>query len=281
MQTTLIILYSLFFLSITWYRFHYGLFLLFLLLPTYLIRFDVGPLPTTLVEVMIWILTFTWIIKYKSSIIYHLSHTIRQYPTLFIASALFLLSATISIFTSVDLRAAAGEWKAFYVEPIIVFLIIITTYTQEFGVENEKKIRRLEDYKINKSFNPCLPASKVSIFQSSTIQAILFGLVLCGLATSILAIYQHFTGWMVPYSFWENKNTYRVTGWYGFPNGVGLFLAPIVPLALYIIIQSWKKLKESNWKLEIGNWGFLISSFLFLISAPFAIFFAKSISKPT
>ena len=42
----------------------------------------------------------------------------------------------------------------------------------------------------------------------------------------------------MPYSFWENQNTFRVTAWYGFPNAVGLFLAPLIPLAIYLIKQK-------------------------------------------
>jgi len=59
---------------------------------------------------------------------------------------------------------------------------------------------------------------------------------------------------MVPWEFWENRNTYRVTGWYGFPNAVGLFIAPLIPLSLYLLKKNIINLKKRNWKLETGNW---------------------------
>ncbi|MFA5813093.1 MAG: O-antigen ligase family protein [Patescibacteria group bacterium] len=244
----LIILYSLFFVLITWLRFRLSLFFLFLLLPTYLIRFNIGPLPTTLLEAMIWIIIAVWIVKRFQ--ISNFRFQILRHKILFIGSFIFLVAATASIFTSVDVRAAAGEWKAFYIEPFLIFIILITT------INNQQS------------------TTKSLIFNLQSL--ILFALILSGLATSLLAIYQHFTGFMVPYAFWENGNAFRVTGWYGFPNAVGLFLAPIVPIALYLLIQSFQRLKKRNWKLETGNWLTLVSSFLFLISSPLAIIFAKS-----
>jgi O-antigen ligase len=201
----------------------------------------------------------------------NLKSLILNHKFLFIGSALFLLGATISIFASTNLRAAAGEWKAFYVEPFLVFLILVTTLkTNNFNQKNEKdlKIRRLEDYK-EKFFN-------LSIFQSSIMDLILYALILCGLITSVLAIYQYSTGWMVPYAFWQNRNTFRVTAWYGFPNGVGLFLAPLVPLAIYLLKQSFLKFKKTNWKFDIWNWKMFIDSLLLIPCALLAIYYAKS-----
>ena len=94
----------------------------------------------------------------------------------------------------------------------------------------------------------------------------------------------------MPWDFWQNNASYRVTAWYGFPNGVGLFLAPLVPLAIYLVIHSFEELKNiKNFKFQISNFksssniqysifniSLLLISFSFLISVPFAILFAKS-----
>ncbi len=230
-------LYFIFFTFIAWHRFRLALALFFLLLPTYLIRFSIGPLPTTLLEIMLWIIIIIWIIKFNKNIIYHLSSIIKQNKLLSIAILLFLISATISVFTSINLRSALGEWKAFYVEPILIFFILITNYK----------------LLITKKF----------------VNNLLFALILSGLLTSLLAIYQHFTGWLVPYDFWQNQNTFRVTAWYGFPNAVGLFLAPLIPLSIYLITQY--KLQKNI----IYHLSFIVALFFVLIS-PLAIFFAKS-----
>ncbi len=159
----MIIAYCLLFTFLAWRNFNFALAFLFFCLPTYLIRFHIGPLPTTLLELMIWIITIVWLIKYHKTIISNSKFQISKHKSIFIAIGLFILAATISIFISINFRSALGEWKAFYVEPIILFIIIITTVRQN----------------------------------TKTINRIIYALVLSGLITSILAIYQHFTGWLV------------------------------------------------------------------------------------
>lgn len=244
----LLTVYCLLFILITWHYFHLGLVLFFLLLPTYLIRFHLGPLPTTLLEVMIWIITIIWLIKYKSNIRYQIADNIKKYPTLFISTGLFLIAATISVLTSINLRAALGEWKAFYVEPILIFIILITTLNpfSDDKQKQDQKIKGPEDQKLSGSFD-------FPIFRFSFTNTIIYALILSGLITSILAIYQHFTGWLVPYSFWQNQNTFRVTAWYGFPNAVGLFLAPLVPLAIYLIKQKLNEIKKRDKRYKIRD----------------------------
>ena len=246
----LTLLFTISFFLIAWYRFRVGLFFLFLLLPTYLIRFHVGPVPSTLLEVMIGILLLVWIIREwqlaraKKDFFVRLTAPIRllytTHRSLAIALTLFLLGATISVYTAVHLRAAAGEWRAFFIEPVLLFFLLIVT------VKNKKDRH-----------------------------AILLGLLLCGLITSFLSIYQHFTGFMVPWSFWQNRHTYRVTGWYGYPNAVGLGLAPLLPLAWYGLLENTKTRKQEN-KKTLTVFVFLFSCF-FVLTATLALIFAKGV----
>ncbi len=251
MAFILIFLFATLFAYTTYRRFAWGVFLLCLLLPTYLIRFNVGPLPTTVLEVMIWIILLLGFFKKG---IPPLAATlgrddIKKNRLLLSGIFLFILGATVSIFTSINTRAALGEWKAFYVEPVLLFIILV--------IRNPKSyILHLTSY-------------------------ILTPLILCGLATSLLSIYQHFTGFLVPHAFWANQNTYRVTGWYGFPNAVGLFLAPLVPLAVYLVKENFGVVKVRMKELKITE--FFNSSILqfficllFLPSSLLAILFAKS-----
>ncbi len=263
---------------ITWRKFHHGIFLLFLLLPTYLIRFHIGPLPTTLLEMMIWIILVIWLIKYNKKIILNLKSYFLNHKSLFISICAFLLATTISIFTSVDIRAALGEWKAFYIEPFLIFLLIITT-TNEQSSKNSKQKHQ------NK-----LQVTSYKLQKTKIVNSILSALIISGLVTSMFAIYQHFTGFLVPHAFWANGDSYRVTAWYGFPNGVGLFLAPLVPIATYLIKINFEEFKKRMLNVEyrilikskkgyIQNSIFYIlfvSYILYLISAPFAVIFAKS-----
>jgi len=276
----LLTIYCLLFTLLTWKRLHWGLFLLFLLLPTYLIRFNLGPLPTTLLEVMIWIIFVVWLNKYRQTIVYSLWSIVKKNKLLFIGISLFLISATISLFFSTNLRSALGEWKAFYVEPILLFIILITSNKQ--SAEKQSLISNFK-FQISKCFplwqrggfersekTGCVGHSAICNLQST----IIFALILTGLVTSLLAIYQHFTGFLVPYAFWQNQNTFRVTAWYGFPNAVGLFLTPLIPLSIYLAKQSWNqiKLQVSSYKFQMV---IFVSCLLFLLSSLLAIIYSK------
>lgn len=212
-------------------KFEYWIFALFLLLPTYLIRFHIGPLPSTVLELIVLLVVITGLWRFPSA-----KALIQKNKLLATGIAFFLTAATISIFTSVDVRAAAGEWRAFYIEPILIFFVL-SAYLKSLAIEKRKDT--IQNY-------------------------ILLPLIISALTTSILCIYQHFTGWLVPYAFWANRETYRVTGWYGFPNAVGLFLAPIIPLALYLIDEQWKKNKK-----------IVLLASITILTSFFAIIFAK------
>lgn len=204
-----IIIFYICFAFIASQRYIFSLSIFLFLLPTYLIRFYILGIPTTLLEGMFYILFLLWLsgntkqnidfkkIKTKIKSIY------TKNKPLFWGGGIFALSATINIFTSVDIRSALGVWKAFYIEPLLFALIIATI------IENKKQLH-----------------------------TILYGLVFSGLATGILVLYQHFTGWMVPWDFWENMQTYRATGWWGFPNGVGFYLSLIFPFGIYLFIAK-------------------------------------------
>ncbi len=210
--------------------------ILFTLLPTYLLRFQIGPLPTTVLEILVIITIATWgYLKIKNRD-WSLLKNVPNKNIFFISVSLFLLGATIGIFVSPNFRSALGEWKAFYFEPIIIGLIIIDT-----------------------------------IKTKADLNKILSGLVIGSLTTAILGVYQHFTGWLVPNSFWANRNTYRITGWYGFPNSVGILLAPLIPITIYLISEFWKDNKNTK-----KNYFILFLFTVFLITAPLAIIFAKT-----
>lgn len=201
---------------------------------------------------MVLALLVSSLIKHKNrlkAVIQNLKHVLFQHKTLCIATGLFILAASISVMVSIHTRAALGEWKAFYIEPILLFLLLIIEFTHRTPQNSQNRTEKIT-------------------------YTLLSPLILLGLITTILALYQHATGWMVPWDFWENRNTYRVTGWYGFPNGVGIFLAPLIPLAIYTAISMIKKIRTNT--LLSKEFFLMSTSVIFLLTAPFAILFAKS-----
>jgi O-antigen ligase len=89
------------------------------LAPAYVIRWHVGPLPTTLLEVAL-----------LATIAVFAAETVRQGSRiewrgpLTVPAALFVLAGAISVLVSGDHRAALGLFRAYFLEPAAYFLIL-------------------------------------------------------------------------------------------------------------------------------------------------------------
>jgi O-antigen ligase len=256
LSTILIILFFCFFVCLAWRNLIWATAFVVAFLPSYLIRFNLGPIPLTLLEGMILILFITWSIKSlrarptklaepnKSASIfqnYGIASTLKRLATTgwWWTILLWLAVATISMFVSPDLRAAAGIWKAYFIEPILFFIVFVS-------VIKEKK----------------------------DLELIFYALGFSALYISAFAIYQKFTGIAIPNPIWQAAETRRVTSFYGYPNAVGLYLAPIV--TLYV---GWLFNKILNTKYEIQNAKKLLTviyQLLIISLSIFSIIFARS-----
>ena len=121
---------------------------------------------------------------------------------------LFLIAATVSVFVSADKVAALGIWKAYFIEPVLFFVVLTQTLAKPGA-----KPREGDDQ---------LSSTSINFHQLFT------ALGLSGLFVAIPAIVQKFTAWGIANPFWAAEETRRVVSWYGFPNAVGLYLAPVV-----------------------------------------------------
>lgn len=166
------------------------------LAPLYVVRFRfapvplVGEYPTTLLEILILLTIFSWILEKGPSAIRHTIYEIRKNPSLI----LFLLAGIISIFVSPDRYGALGTFKAYIVEPLLIYFVV-------------KDIAKDKDSRL----------------------VILYSLLFSALWLSILAIFQGLFGWFVvtPHEMAEN----RAHGVYNTANALGLYLGPLVMLA--------------------------------------------------
>ncbi|MBT4153823.1 MAG: O-antigen ligase family protein [Candidatus Magasanikbacteria bacterium] len=217
-------------------------FSLFLLLPTYLVRFSVGGIPTTVLEilVLVFVAASAWHYAHTRTSPLPLLRNLRtNSPLLFWGTALFLAGATISIFTAVDIRAAAGAWKAFFIEPVFFAIILL-----DLG---RKKI--INPYK-----------------------HIIVPLLACAAATAVYALYQYMHPELIPAGFFVNEYTFRTTAWYGFPNGVGIFLGSTFAFIFSVLAMRMKRMQEQG--LQHAPL-FLLQSLL-LVLFIFAILTARS-----
>jgi putative inorganic carbon (HCO3(-)) transporter len=192
----------------------WGFLLLVAFLPAYLIRFPLGGIPTTALEVLFAIMFAAWLMKREKRLI-----DIKGWGLLLL---LWLGVATLQLFVPPDFRAAAGVWKAYFVEPVIFFLMAC-----DFLRTHEERDQAL------------------------------WALGAAALAIGILAFIQRWTGWGVPPPFNgvpifpATEAEFRSTAFYGFPNAIGLFLAPLIPLFIGCLYADRKRKHRASFWLSV------------------------------
>lgn len=231
-----IIIFTFFFVVLAIARLDYALFFIIATLPSYLIRFSLYGLPLTILEVMI-IITFTvwfikvWLPNWRKRLKEREGRL--RYPFSWEIILLVISSFVAAGVAHFD-QGALGIWKAYFFEPILVFILVL-------NLAQEKK-----DW-----------------------QKILGAFLISALSVSLIAIYQKITGQFIFNDFWAQEATRRVVSWFGYPNAIGLYLAPLI-----MIFTGW----FFSWPHQT-NLSRSIKKILIIItiaSAISAIYFAKS-----
>ena len=107
-----------------------GLFFVIVCLPLYLLRFKVFGIPTTVLEQMIYLLFLFWLFS-KSTLPKPLFNK-RLWPV-----ALIFLGVSLSALFASDLTVAGGIWKGWFVDPLLLMLVIIGI------VKSQQQVRAL------------------------------------------------------------------------------------------------------------------------------------------
>lgn len=235
-MTSLIIIALVFFAIIAYLRLHLSVLLIIALLPAYLLRFNVFSIPSTLLEAMILISFLVWVYRATNFQVrkwYKEKNNRAHYPFAKEIIAILVL-AFISLGLAKFSNAGLGILKAYFFEPIILYILILNTL--------QGKKRR---------------------------EGIVLALSLGALHVSFLALYQQISGLYIFNPSWALAETRRVVSWFGYPNAVGLYLAPIVAISfsyLHKIIKE--KIKQKSFLKIILS--------LSIITSILAIYFAKS-----
>ena len=240
-----IILLILFFSSyayLAWRNLLWATAALIALLPAYLIRFSLGPMPMTALETILLILFVVWFIKLKlkKEKLNHPTKILEKKKWTWLIFA-WLSFAIVSFMISPDLRAAAGIFKAYFVEPILFLLVFLSV------VKTRKDL-----------------------------DLIFYTLGISALYISAFAIYQKFTGFAIPNPIWQAAATRRVTSLYGYPNAIGLYLAPIIILHVGWLISKFQISGFKFKKIIITNLKPLIFQLFVIVSSSAAVVFARS-----
>lgn len=184
------------FALLAWQDLKLALTMIVALSPAYLIRFQVG-IPTTVLEGMILIAFAVWTVTTRHN------QGIKAALGAYGSPLFFLLAiATFACLWSPDLVTSLGIWKAYFIEPFLVFVMLRTTF-----VAREDWTRAIT------------------------------GLALTSIVIAAFAIFQKLTGLGLPIP-WDLDH--RATSIFEYPNAVGLFLAPAISALLVLRSRiSW------------------------------------------
>ncbi|MBU0722177.1 O-antigen ligase family protein [Patescibacteria group bacterium] len=215
-------------------------------MPSYLIRFNILNIPSTLLEVMIWSVFLVWIIANWTRIKANIAECFKKnnkkikihYPFDWEIILLLLVSfaaAGVAGFSP----SALGIWKAYFFEPILFFIVVFNIIQKEQGKNK-----------------------------------ILLALAMSAFLVSLLAIYQKFTGALIDNPLWATEATRRVVSFFGYPNAVGLYLGPIILILVGLLTELFKNIKkDQTFNFQILKINFIVVS---IVCSLLAIYFAKS-----
>lgn len=184
---------------ISYKNFSAGLLLFFAILPSYLLRFSIGPLPTTFLEMSFFILLALWVGNHRATT---LPQILRSRSFLISLGVLFVISlVSLGVVPREHLFASLGLWRAYLLEPFI------------FGWVVRSELRT-EEMRVRTFF---------SLFFS--------GLFLAG-----VGILQYITQKGIP-APWDIER--RITSVFDYPNALGLFLAPLFSALFVFSVRTW------------------------------------------
>lgn len=161
-----------------------AVYLTLIALPVYLLRFNVGPIPFTLLEAMILIQFVIWLFNREG---YR-----KLTKSYLLGGGLLIMAASISVLVAPDTLAALGIWKAYFIEPILFFLVLRSV------IQKPTHAHRV-------------------------VATLGLGLLL----VALFAVFQKLTGLAIPEP-WDFAR--RVTSFFPYPNALGLYAPPIIVL---------------------------------------------------
>lgn len=105
-------------------NFKIGLSIFILLLPTYLIRLKLGPLPTTVLEILFASLFISWLFRHARRDLPNVKMFFVKHFWFGIFFSLFFIASIIGIFISDMWWYSFGQWRAYFFQPMLLFLMV-------------------------------------------------------------------------------------------------------------------------------------------------------------
>lgn len=227
MLYVLLVVVSIVLCGLAWFRFRAAIGFLILVLPTYLIRFKIGPLPSTFLELTFGCIFLVWLVRFARTDVARLWQIVRSHRWFFVFAALFLVGSLGGVGVSDMVLLSLGQWRAYFLEPMLLFLVLLGRASSE----NDQRPPR------------------------ETIDAayLLRCLILTSLPVALYGIFQWFTGWGIATPEWTAKATRRVTAFFTSPNAVGLYLESLLVITIGYYILARKKIQDARTALLPAN----------------------------
>ncbi|PLX20321.1 hypothetical protein C0584_06275 [Candidatus Parcubacteria bacterium] len=181
---------------------NYGVPLLIILLPTYLVRFEIFGIPFTLLEISFFGVFLFWLVKKYNNKGFSKQYFSKRLKYPFsLAIVFFVLSSFIGLAVNGFSNAALGIYKAYFIEAVLFYVLVFNFYKK---VKNRERLHR--------------------------------SLAVVALWVSLWALVQKIFG-----IYWSGgENELRVTGPFTYPNALGLFLGPISVFLYFYFINLVK-----------------------------------------
>jgi O-antigen ligase len=196
-----IILALIFFTVLALFRLNWGLFIIIFSLPIYLIRFNIGPFPSTMLEFMILIVFLVWLFKDKpwKNLKRKVFKKRIKYPY-YLEIIGLLIAAWFGLLIANFSPGALGIFKAYFIEPIMLYLVLV-----------------------NRAY--------------INIKKFIWPLSLSALIISLVAILQQY---LIGFDLSSIMQT-KVSSIFSYPNALGLFLGPIILLSTGLFLSYPKR----------------------------------------
>ncbi len=189
------------------------------MLPWYVVRWQVAGIPTTLLEVAIGLVVVVWCVEavWQRQLWLSMGHFWQKYRFGIVWMALFGVSTGIAVAAAPQLRDALGIAKAYVVEPLVLLPIIVT-------VINADRRRW---------------------------KGVFGALLVAGTQVMIVSFSQAIVGWpdLAPAELQQG----RISSFFNTANAVGLFLAPLIIMVACLLLgrmsRGWQRVMLSVWLL--------------------------------
>ncbi len=210
----------------------WGIYLVVFCLPLYLVRFMIFGIPTTVLEILIYILFLLWLVEGGNK---NLKIILKNNKLLIFGIVFLFIGVSLATIFSLDLRTSAGIWKAWFVDPILFFIVLISV------IKNSEQVKK-----------------------------VLFSLFLSGIVVSIIALIYLILGELDPVgrlqAFYTSPNYLAmylvpalIIGFWSLLRSKTYFLAPTLLLAVILFFTR----SFSSWLAIITVLGFSLFIYLF------------------